>query len=266
MKTQIQSYNHILKKVKIIYKIYQLNKRETTKGRKLAIPIPEIIALAIFKQMNGIPTKKRIYKVFEPPCSYKTLVVNINRFSSTASMILILILKKNQRNSHFIKYTDATDIPVCSNRKARDHQTMFGLAHWGKTGKGWFYGLKLHLTADFKRNVLSIKFTSGNVDDRRVFEKLNQDLNGIFVCDAGYISQELGKRFSYSKRIILAIPKTNMKKLATDWQIILLKTRMKVEVNFRLLKSFYGLITSLPRSVNGYFANYIYSLLAYQLD
>jgi len=26
---------------------------------------------------------------------------------------------------------------------------------------------------------------------------------------------------------------------------------------------FYGLITSLPRSVDGYFANYIYSLLAY---
>lgn len=56
-----------------------------------------------------------------------------------------------------------------------------------------------------------------------------------------------------------------MKKIAMNWQILLLKTRMKVEVNFRILKSFYGLITSLPRSVNGYFANYIYSLLAYQL-
>ena len=31
------------------------------------------------------------------------------------------------------------------------------------------------------------------------------------------------------------------------------------------LKMFYGLATSLPRSINDYFANYIYSILAYAL-
>jgi len=31
------------------------------------------------------------------------------------------------------------------------------------------------------------------------------------------------------------------------------------------LKMFYGLTTSLPRSAGGYLANYIYSLLAYQI-
>jgi hypothetical protein len=29
-----------------------------------------------------------------------------------------------------------------------------------------------------------------------------------------------------------------------------------IETNFRKLKMFFGLITSLPRSVNGYFGNY----------
>ena len=56
-----------------------------------------------------------------------------------------------------------------------------------------------------------------------------------------------------------------MKKMMTDWQEKLYQTRMMIELNFRSLKLFYGLVTSLPKSVDGYVANYIYSLLAYQI-
>ena len=55
-----------------------------------------------------------------------------------------------------------------------------------------------------------------------------------------------------------------MKKLATKFQTWLYGTRMQIELHPRSLKMFYGLVTSMPRSVDGYFANYIYSLLAYQ--
>jgi len=54
-----------------------------------------------------------------------------------------------------------------------------------------------------------------------------------------------------------------MKKVITFFQKKLYDTRMIIELQFRNLKMFYGLITSLPRSINGYFANYIYSILAY---
>ena len=178
-------------------------------------------------------------------------------------MIIILILKENQKYSRLIKYTDSTDIPVCLINKAYKHKTMKKIASWAKTGKGWFYGLKLHLTADLDRNVLSVKFTSGNTSDVKVFEELNKDLNGIFVCDAGYISKSMADRFNNVKRIIFASSKKTMKKIATDWQILLMRTRMMVEIHFNVLKNFFGLVTSLPRSVNGYLANYTYSLLAY---
>ena len=56
-----------------------------------------------------------------------------------------------------------------------------------------------------------------------------------------------------------------MRKIITFWQKKLYDTRMIIELQFRNLKMFYGLITPLPRSVDGYFANYIYSLLAYAL-
>jgi len=141
---------------------------------------------------------------------------------------------------------------------------MAGLASWGKTGKGWFYGLKLHITTNLKRKVLSVRFTSGNMNDREVVIRLNRGLFGIFVCDAGYISEKLQKEFFIEhRRILLVKPRANMKKIATAFQNLLYGTRMMIELDFRNLKMFYGLVTSLPRSVNGYCANYIYSLLAY---
>jgi IS4 transposase len=53
--------------------------------------------------------------------------------------------------------------------------------------------------------------------------------------------------------------------LMTDWQDKLYKTRAVIELNFRSLKMFYGMLTSLPRSIDGYLANYIFALLAYQI-
>lgn len=189
----------------------------------------------------------------------------MNRFAHLALLVLVTILKTNRRNQHFIKHTDSTEIPVCSNRKAKHHQTMHGLASWGYTGKGSFFGLKMHITTDLNRKLLAVRFTSGNTDDREIFLKLNKDLLGLFIADAGYVSKKLQQDFCRKgKRMLLVKPRKNMKPM-TKFQEFLYGTRMLIELNFRSLKMFYGLVTSLPRSVGGYLANYIYSLLAYQI-
>jgi hypothetical protein len=122
------------------------------------------------------------------------------------------------------------------------------------------------ITADLKRQMLGVKFASGNSDDREIFKKLNKDMEGIFVADAGYISKDLEKDFYIEhKRVLFAKPRANMKRLATEWQLKLYETRMQIELNFRNLKMFHNLQTSLPRSIDGYFGNYVYSLLAYVL-
>lgn len=56
-----------------------------------------------------------------------------------------------------------------------------------------------------------------------------------------------------------------MKRLMTAFQNALYQTRMLIELNFRNLKLFYNLETSLPKSIDGYLGNYVYSLLAYVL-
>lgn len=265
MKVRIGLYEDIVYRVTILCKMLKIKTgdRLFEKGRPLAITIADILALSLFKQQAGIPTKIAVYRMFELHCSYKTFVVNVNRCSLLAARILMILIKLNQRNAHPIKHTDATDIPVCYVRKAKKHKTMKFFARWGKTGKGWFYGFKLHITADLKGRLLALKLTPGNTDDRKVFCSLNKDMDGFFIADAGYISKELEKTFDTDTRIILAIPRANMKKILTDWQYAMIQTRMRIELNFRNLKLFYGLLTSMPRSDNGYFANYIYSILAY---
>jgi len=265
MNTTIQTYNTILTKVQFFFNQLKLKLQKHT-GRKLTTSPERTIALSLWKQQNGIPTKKAIWNIFDIKTSYKTLTVNMNRFALYALLILKCILKWNQKNSHPIKHTDSTDIPVCLVKNGKYHKTMKGLANWGHGGKGWFYGLKMSITTDLKRNLLAVTFSSGNASDREMFKTLNKDIMGIFVADAGYISKDLEQEFYIeNKRMLFAKPRANMKKLITDFQYHLYNTRMLIELNFRNLKMFHNLETSLPRSIDGYFANYTYSLLAYVL-
>lgn len=267
MKTIIKTYNDIVTKVSFFIKQLKLTLSKRT-GRPLSINPTETIALSLWKQENGIPTKKAIWQTFKENlrCSYKTLVVNMNICALPALLVVNAILRWNQTHAHIVKHTDSTDIPVCLNKNAKHHKTMQGLASWGHSGKGFYYGIKMSITTDLNRKMLAVSFGSGGSSDRKTFKKMNKDIMGIFVADAGYISKELEKEFHIEhERLLLAKPKANMKKLCTAWQSALYDTRMLIELNFRSLKMFYNLVTSLPRSVDGYLGNYAYSLLAFVL-
>lgn len=261
-------FDKIKQKVSFFGKQLNFDKYKKITGRKLAIPLENILTLALYKQKQNIATKIAIFNDFKNQlkCSYKTLVVNLNRWYFLALIILVLLLKTNRSNAHPIKHIDATDLPVCLFKNAHSHKTMKDLAEYSKSSKGVFYGLKMHIISDFKRKLLAVKFTGGSVDERSVVIEMTGDMTGIFIADAGYVSSKLQKEFyQENKRILLAKPRVNMKKIMTEFQDKLYQTRMLVEINFRILKMFYGLTTSLPHSIDGYFANYTYALLAYQI-
>ena len=266
MQTVIQVFETIKQQVVLISKQLHFSKFQNHLGRRLALSIEYAIAASLFWKKQNIETKKSVYEILKPDCSYKTLVVSINRWSKLALVVLGSILKFNRSKQHLIKHTDSTAIPVCLLKNSDHHKTMQGLASMWHDGKSHYYGLKLHLTSDLTRNVLAMKFTSANASERETFLTLNKDLLGIFVADSGYGSSELEKKFYIeNQRILFTKPYKTMKKLITGWQFHFYNTRMLIELNFRNLKMFFGLITSLPRSVDGYLANYIYSLLAYLL-
>jgi len=265
MKSKITLFNKLKDKARYLVSRLKLKRRETQKtGRPKIIGMMDAISFGLFQHTTNIPTKKKTREVLEPNGSYETFVRNVNRWGKEAAIILAILLKANRKETSPVKITDGTDIPLCMNKNVRHHKTMEGLANWGKTGKGWFYGLKLRFTVDFRGDVLAFRFTSGNVHDSAIFMRLNKGLRGIFLADAAYARDKLAREFyETTGNILLAAQRRNMKKLAALWQNELYKFRMRIEWSFRSLKLFHGLVTSLPRSVNGCFSNYSYAILAY---
>jgi hypothetical protein len=259
----LQIFHNLKDTVTILYNQLNLNTFEKAIGRPRTLTNQNVITLALYKHTQGIPTKKQIYNDFKPKCTYKTFCESINRLLPMILRILLTLIQINRKSAHLIKYTDSTDIAVCLNKNAKYHKTMRGLATWGRGSKGFYYGLKLHVTTDFDGILLSIHFTQSNVDDRKPFMKMNERLKGLFVADAGYISKKLAQEFySEGERILLAKPKANMKKIITLWQYLIYNTRGRVEAIFNNTKKFRGLVSSLPRSIDGYLCNYICALLA----
>ena len=266
MNHSITIYHNLTTTIAQIFSSLGLKNREHTKGRKPALTNVDAVTSAIFKQKQNIASKKSLYEILEPLCSYKTFVATINRAEKYLALIIGVVMKILGTEAHPVKLTDSTDIPSCLTKNARNHRTMRGLAAWSKNGKGFFFGLKLHLSADVEGRVLALKLTPGNSDDRAIFKKMNDKLKGLFVADAGYISKELAREFfKEGEHLLITAVRANMHAIAADWQIRLLNLRMKIEVHFRSLKLRYGLVTSLPRSVDGCLTHYLATIAAHVL-
>lgn len=260
-------YENLKHIVAHLLSIFKVAEPETPAiGRPKKIPDAEALTYAIYQHASTRATKKSVYEDFKETlaCSYKTFVVSVNRVSVLTLRVLFLLMRQNKRNSHLVKYTDATDIPVCLKKNMDEHKTMKGLAGLGRSTKGWFYGLKMTFTRDHEGRMLALKFTKPGENDRDIFRQINKDIYGILVADAGYVSEQLERdMYLEEQRWILIRPYKTMKKLMTKWQEQLYKGRFNIEFDFRDLKLFHGLVTSLPRSVSGYLANYLHALLSF---
>ncbi|UVS61131.1 MULTISPECIES: transposase [Nitrosomonas] len=80
---------------------------------------------------------------------------------------------------------------MCHNRRIGPHKVMAEFAARGKTSVGWFYGFKLHLVINDQGELLGVKITAGNVDDRDPVPELTRSLFGKLFGDRGYISRSL---------------------------------------------------------------------------
>ncbi len=264
MNTFITIYDKIKTIVSQFFKTLKWKEREHPLGRKPILLNSEIVAAVVFKQRENIATKKGLYEILEPECSYNRFVVALNRVAEYLAAIIAAVLKFFRAKAHPLKFTDSTDIPVCLPKNASHHKTMRELSAWSKTGKGSFYGLKLHLSADCEGRALALKLTPGNSDDRQIFRKMNAKLKGLFVADAGYVGEEFERGFFIpNERMVITGTRKNMRKLATEIHIALLNLRMRIEIHFRVLKLCYGLVTSFPRSIDGYLSHYLAAITAH---
>jgi hypothetical protein len=162
-------------------------------------------------------------------------------------------------------FVDSTTLDVCHNRRIAQHRVFKGLAQRGKNSMGWFFGFKLHLIVNDCGEILNMKLTPGNIDDRAPVPDLARGLFGKLVGDKGYISQTLFEEFFRHSNIQLITGiKSNMKnKLMSVFDKILLRKRSIIETVIDQLKNISQIEHSRHRSPNNFLVNLICGLIAY---
>ena len=74
--------------------------------------------------------------------------------------------------------------------REKRHRVFNGLAGKSKTSTGWFFGLKLHLVINNLCEIVNLRVTRGNTDDRTPLPELCNALKGMIFGDRGYVSKD----------------------------------------------------------------------------
>lgn len=243
-------------------------------GRKSLLSQSEILTLIVFRFDLGFKNWRDFYTFltnyhnndFDLP-NYQNFIALVNIHMFFAMQILNLLCQFNNNTQVIpVSAIDSSDLPVCTNKRIFHHKVCQGTAKRYKCSKGWFFGFKIHIVVDMVGNLLKVKITPANTDDRAVVITMMYNLHClILLADAGYISPKIFNCLASVGVWYLTCVRKSMKRVITWWQHQLLKKRQIVETVFSVLKYRLGLTTSLPRSVKGHLAHYVHTCLAYQV-
>jgi len=180
---------------------------------------------------------------------------------------LCWLLEQTLDNGTELCFMDSTMLPVCKLIRADRHRVARAVAAFGKNWQGWHYGFKLHAACNASGQLSAIYFTPANENDGQQIPHLVNDQTVVAVGDGGYTAQVMRRKMWREHGCFILSPPhpTQKKQLLANWQLTLLHARPKIEAVFDYLKEHLLLVTSFPRSVNGYAVHYMRTLLAYQL-
>ena len=166
-----------------------------------------------------------------------------------------------------LRFADSTMIPVCRRVCADRHRVAQAAAKWGRNWQGWHYGFKLHVSVDHLNRLCAAVITPANEHDNQIMEKLVNRHTKILVGDSHYGGSVQRRRlWRKFKTLVIAPAHVSQKRqVISKMQLKLLRLRPKVEAVFGLLKQKFNLVSSYPRSINGYFVHYLRTLLGYQM-
>ena len=175
--------------------------------------------------------------------------------------ILLHILKGGKTGIYFI---DSTKLAICHRKRTSSNKVFKGLAEIGKSSYGWFLGFKLHMVINHQGQIIAVKITKGNVDDRPPVAELAKGLFGSMYGDKVYTKHDLflnlyqkGLKFIYGIR-------NNMKNcLMLMIDKILLRKRSLIESSLNILKNQMNLEHTRHRSPINFLVNILSCLSAY---
>ncbi len=160
-------------------------------------------------------------------------LLSYTRFIRVAPSVLAPLcsyLTQLKGKSTGIAFIDSTSLRICHHIRIPRHQVFEGIAKRGKTSMGWFYGFKLHCVVNPLGEILVLKVTAGNVDDREPVRELTKELTGSLYGDKGYLSQELADYLAKTGVTFITKKRCNMKGcMLAEWDKIMLSKRFIIE-------------------------------------
>ncbi len=182
----------------------------------------------------------------------------------SALVPLVRLPAKRKGRCSGISFVDSTSLKVCHNRRIHSHRVFAGCARRGKTSVDWFFGFKFHLVINDCGELLSLRLTPGNTDDRRPVPELVKGLFGKLFGDKGYVSQPLFEALYDGGVQLVTRLKARMKnRLLPLLDKIMLRKRAIIESVVDQLKNISQIEHSRHRSVANCFVNLLAGLVAY---
>jgi hypothetical protein len=166
-----------------------------------------------------------------------------------------------------IAFVDSTKIAVCHIIRAKRNKVFKGTAKNGKGTIGWFFGFKLHFIVNRLGDILSVKITEGNVDDRNPIPDMVNALSGKLYGDKGYLGKALASQLQDKGVELIINIRKKMKKVAiSKWDKKMLSKRYLIETINDQVKNISYVEHTRHRSITGFVVNMLGGLIAYCLQ
>lgn len=163
-----------------------------------------------------------------------------------------------------IEFVDSTSLKVCHNLRIPRHKVFEGIAKRGRGTMGWFFGFKLHVIVNHLGDIVAVKLTPANVDDRTPVPEMARGLVDRLYGDKGYISTALSDTLLEDGVTLITNVRKNMKaKVISAFDKAMLSRRFIIETINDQLKNISQIEHSRHRSMHGFMLNLIGGLIAY---
>ena len=240
-----------------------------SRRRSGMMSLSELMTIMVLFHVSPCKNFKWFYLAYLPLKHGKDFPnrVSYTRFVALQSRLFLplqLLLHSLRGEETGLYFMDATSLPVCHNKRIKRHRVFDGSAKRGRTTMGWFFGFKLHVAMNHKGQIMAVKVTAGNTDDRDPVPDITKDLKGLMAADKGYISNELfDELYRRGLKLLVGIRKNMKNHLMPIGEKILLRKRFIIETLFDILKHETNLWHTRHRSPANAMVNLLSALVAY---
>lgn len=241
--------------------------------RRSKMELAEVLTILIFFHFSGFQHFKAFYThlVLKHLNKHFFLVsyAQFNKLANELPFLLDLFLKSRTDKSDRFNFIDATSIPICHKERARSNKVFAQKASLGfSTLLGHFFGFKLHLVINQRGQIVNYAISTGKHHDVKYLTELSKNLKGRLCGDKGYISKVHQKNLSKQKLKLITHSKKNMlaQNVFRGVEQKMLRHRGIIESVFNKLKNVLGLCAHKSRSITGFMAHCLATLLAYTFD